>query len=193
MIRYADDFVILHEDIKILNRCTEVITLWLSDIGLELKPSKTRIAHTLNHHKREKPGFDFLGFNIRQHKTGKYNCGKNSHRIPLGYKTIITPSKKAQKQHYQNLAEVIDRHKGQSQAALISKLNPIIRGWCNYYATVTSRKVFERLAHRVFWKLFKWGINLTMLDLRNLAVVSFVSSVLALAIPTRYKEFNLVV
>ena len=77
IIRYADDFVIFHEDINILNRCIEVITQWLDDMGLELKPSKTRITHTLNNYKKEKAGFDFLGFNVRQHKTGKYTCGKN--------------------------------------------------------------------------------------------------------------------
>lgn len=83
IIRYADDFVILHEDINILLRCKEVITQWLDDIGLELKPSKTRIAHTLNHYKKEKPGFDFLGFNVRQHQTGKYTCGKSRKGLRL--------------------------------------------------------------------------------------------------------------
>ncbi len=159
LIRYADDFLILHEDINILNRFIKAITQWLNDIGLELKPSKTRIAHTLNYYKREKPGFDFLGFNVRQHQTGKYTCGKNAHGKKLGHKTIITPSKKAQKQHYKKIAEVIDKNKGQSQAALISKLNPIIRGWCNYYATVCSQEVFNQLSHKMFWKLYKWGVK----------------------------------
>ena len=158
IIRYADDFVIFHEDINTLNKCIEVITQWLNDIGLELKPSKTRITHTLNNYKREKAGFDFLGFNVRQFKTGKYNCGKNRKGL-LGFKTIITPSKEAQKRHYKKLAEIIDRNKGQSQLTLISKLNPIIRGWCNYYATVVSKKVFVRLVHILIWKLLKWGIK----------------------------------
>ncbi len=158
VIRYADDFLILHEDINVLNRCTKVITHWLNDMGLELKPCKTRIAHTLNNYQQEKPGFDFLGFNIRQHKTGKYTCGKSEKGL-LGFKTIITPSKKAQKEHYKSLAEVIDQHKGKSQTSLIKTLNPIIRGWCNYYATVKSQKVFERIYHLTFWKLLKWGIK----------------------------------
>ena len=46
-----------------------------------------------------------------------------------------------------------------SQAILISKLNPIIRGWCNYYSAVISKKVFSRLDHLVTWKLLKWGIK----------------------------------
>ena len=159
IIRYADDFLIFHEDINILNRCIEVITQWLKDIGLELKPSKTRITHTLNNYKKEKAGFDFLGFNIKQHKTGKYTCGKNSQKGLLGFKTIITPSKEARKKHYKKLAEIIDKNKGQSQLTLISRLNPIIRGWCNYYATVVSQKVFARLDHILVWKLLKWGFK----------------------------------
>ena len=158
LIRYADDFVIFHEDIHILNRCTEEITQWLNDTGLELKPSKTRITHKLNNYKQEKAGFDFLGFNVKQHKTGKYTCGKNRKGL-LGFKTIITPSKEAQKRHYKKLAEIIDKNKGQAQLTLISKLNPIIRGWCNYYATVVSQKVFERIDHILVWKLLKWGIK----------------------------------
>lgn len=156
IIRYADDFVIFHEDINNLNKCIEVITQWLEDMGLELRPSKTRVAHTLDSYKKEKSGFDFLGFNIKQHKTGKYTCGKNRKGL-LGFKTIITPSMEAQKRHYKKLAEIIDRNKGQSQLTLISKLNPIIRGWCNYYATVVSQKVFKRLKSILFWKLLKWG------------------------------------
>ena len=156
IIRYADDFVIFHEDINILNRCIKVITQWLNDIGLELKPSKTRITHTLNPYKKEKAGFEFLGFNVRQQKKGKYTCGKNRKGSLLGFKTIITPSKDAQKRHYKKLAEIIDHSKGQSQITLIGRLNPVIRGWCNYYANVISNKVFERLTYITKYKLFSW-------------------------------------
>ena len=61
LIRYADDFVILHENITVVQRCKEIIFEWLQGMGLELKPSKTRLAHTLNQCEQEKPCFDFLG------------------------------------------------------------------------------------------------------------------------------------
>ena len=48
VIRYADDFVVLHQDIEVINLCKSTIEEWLTDIGLELKPSKTRIAHLMN-------------------------------------------------------------------------------------------------------------------------------------------------
>ncbi|MHC5720161.1 MAG: reverse transcriptase/maturase family protein, partial [Nostoc sp.] len=49
VIRYADDFVILHENKAVVQRCREIISEWLAGIGLELKPEKTRLTHTFNH------------------------------------------------------------------------------------------------------------------------------------------------
>ncbi|NEP03342.1 MAG: DNA polymerase [Symploca sp. SIO2E9] len=148
--------IILHEDLEVIKLCKSEIEKWLSGIGLELKPSKTRITHTLKEAEDEEPGVNFLGFNIRQFPVGKYNCGKIKGKI-LGFKTIITPSKESQKKHYRKVAEVIKRSRGTDQATLIKRLNPIIRGWCNYFSTVVSQKVFERLWHLVVWKLLKWG------------------------------------
>jgi RNA-directed DNA polymerase len=75
----------------------------------------------------------------------------------LGFKTIITPTKEGQKRHYRKIAEVIKKSHGINQATLIKRLNPIIRGWCNYYSTVVSQKVFERIWHLTVYKLLKWG------------------------------------
>jgi RNA-directed DNA polymerase len=157
VIRYADDFLVLHEDYEVIKLCKSEIEKWLSGIGLELKPSKTRLAHTLNKVEDEEPGFNFLGFNIRQFPVGKYNSGSKTKGGLLGFKTIITPNKDSQNRHYKKVAEVINKSRGLDQATLIMKLNPIIRGWCNYFSTVVSKKVFERLWHLVVWKLLKWG------------------------------------
>jgi len=99
LIRYADDFVILHEDLTVVQRCSEIISEWLNGIGLELKPSKTRLAHTLNKHEGQDAGFNFLGFNIRQYPTGKYNTGCSSYGKPLAFKTLIKPSSSKLKLH----------------------------------------------------------------------------------------------
>ncbi len=107
IIRYADDFVILHENLTVVEQCREILVKWLSEMGLELKPSKTRLAHTLCEYQSEKPGFDFLGFNVRQHSVGKYNSGITSHGKILGFKTIITPSIKSVKNHYEKISSTI--------------------------------------------------------------------------------------
>jgi RNA-directed DNA polymerase len=157
LIRYADDFVILHEDITVVQRCKGIISEWLNGIGLELKPSKTRIAHTLEQYGQEKPGFDFLGFTIRQFPAGRHQSGKTSKGKPLGFKTIITPSNQKQKVHYDQIAEVIRTHKATPQGALIKHLNPIIRGWANYFATVVSKEAYAELDHLTYQKLEAWA------------------------------------
>ncbi|MEG4397276.1 group II intron reverse transcriptase/maturase [Microcoleus sp. BROC3] len=157
LIRYADDFVILHEDITVVQRCKEIISEWLNGMGLELKPSKTRLAHTLYEHEGQSAGFNFLGFNVRQYPTGKYNTGYNGHREKLGFKTLIKPSKEKVKVHYDHIAEVIQQHKTAPQAALIDHLNPIIRGWANYYSTVVSKETFSTLDRTVYCKLKSWA------------------------------------
>ncbi|MCY7334877.1 MAG: group II intron reverse transcriptase/maturase [Chamaesiphon sp.] len=158
LIRYADDFVVLHEDLEVIQMCTQKIKEWLTDLSLELKPSKTRISHTLNKVGDEKPGFNFLGFNVRQFRVGKYQSGRSRGGL-LGFKTIITPSKEGQKRHYHKVAKIINKSRGLDQATLIKLLNPIIRGWCNYYSTVVSEKIFSRIWHLLVHKLIKWGIH----------------------------------
>ncbi len=156
-IRYADDFVILHEDITVVTRCREIISEWLKDMGLELKPSKTRLIHTLNKYENNDPGFNFLGFNIRQFPVGKYQSGKSTYGETLGFKTIITPSQDKQRVHYDQLSSIIKTHKSASQAALIGKLNPIIRGWANYYSTVVSKETYTELDNLMYQKLRAWA------------------------------------
>ncbi|NEO79929.1 group II intron reverse transcriptase/maturase [Moorena sp. SIO4G3] len=143
LIRYADDFVILHNSKEVVEECQKRINEWLEDIGLELKPSKTRIAHTLE-------GFNFLGFNVRH-----YKCGV--HQSKQGFKTLIKPSKERVKEHTKNLAEIIDRFKAAPQEALISKLKPVITGWCNYNKSQVSKEAFSDLDNLLWHKLRRWG------------------------------------
>ena len=49
VIRYADDFVILHKDKEVIQHCQHLIEEWLQGMGLKLKPEKTKIAHSLQH------------------------------------------------------------------------------------------------------------------------------------------------
>ena len=156
LIRYADDFVIIHEDIEVIKSCQIIIEEWLSDIGLELKPSKTKLTHTIKTVENEN-GFEFLGFHIQQHKVGNYRSAINTNGETLGFKTLITPSKKKIKAHLKRIGEVIDTHKTAPQAALISKLNPIIRGWSNYYSAVVSKEIFKKIDYLVYEKLRAWA------------------------------------
>jgi RNA-directed DNA polymerase len=162
VIRYADDFVILHKELAVIERCKEIAGEWLSRMGLELKDSKTRISHTLSSHEGN-VGFDFLGFNVRQFPVGKTHHGKcggaakrgTDGRIP--FKTIVKPSKDAVKRHYRGSADIINRHSQSKQEDLIRSLNPRIRGWCNYFTTSVATDTFNKLDHLVVRKLLRWG------------------------------------
>lgn len=157
LIRYADDFVVLHEKLSVIQKCQQIIADWLKELGLELKPSKTRISHTLVEYSGN-IGFDFLGFNVRQHPVGKCHSGKNNGKL-LGFKTIITPGKSEVKRHTQKIGKLIDTLKGAPQEIVIATLNPIIKGWANYYSTAVSTLIFSKVDFLIFKQLWAWAIR----------------------------------
>jgi RNA-directed DNA polymerase len=156
VIRYADDFVVLHPDRGVIEHCKEVIEDWLRGMGLELKPNKTSISHTLEEHEG-KVGFDFLGFTVRQFRVGKHHTGTNGHGKPLGFKTLIKPSKRKVKAHHDRLKEMIRTLRTAPQEVLIARLNPVIQGWANYYRSAVSKATFAKLDDRLYWNLRRWA------------------------------------
>jgi RNA-directed DNA polymerase len=87
----------------------------------------------------------------------KNHSGKSSKGKLLGFKTLIKPNKEKVKAHIRKLGEVIARHKSAPQAALIKELNPIIRGWSNYFSTVVSKEVFSYCDHILYQQLRRWA------------------------------------
>lgn len=162
IIRYADDFVVLHEKKTVVQRCRDIISEWLSGIGLELKPEKTRLAHTLNPEMSEDgcAGFDFLGHHIQQFPAGKYRSSHDSHGKITGFNTLITPSKKASKAHQEEVGRLILKHRSSPQAALIKDLNPLIRGWTSYYKHSDAKNVGELQSqdNLIYLKLRRWAV-----------------------------------
>ncbi|MFE5097659.1 reverse transcriptase domain-containing protein [Streptomyces sp. NPDC056638] len=101
----------------------------------DLHEEKTRIVHLSE-------GFDFLGFTLRQFH---------------GSKLIIKPNKKAIKRIRKRLTDEMRNLRGSNVVAVITKLNPIIRGWAAYYRGVVSSRVFSDLDSHV-WRL-KWATH----------------------------------
>ena len=155
LVRYADDFVLFHSDKVVLDQAAARLTEWLSDMGLELKPSKTKVTHTLTP-VGGNVGFDFLGFTIRQFLVGKTHSGTHPHGGTLGFKTIIRPSKEAIKRHIYDMNQRLWKLRSASQETLIKELNPVIRGWANYYRTVSSSRVFSWCDHVLYLQLMQW-------------------------------------
>lgn len=156
VIRYADDLVILHKDLGVIKQSQAVASEWLKDMGLELKLGKTRITHTLC---GKQPGFDFLGFHVRQYPVGKTKSGKTSHGRLLGFKTHIRPSKAAIQRHVEKFRETIDTHKHSKQETLIKALYPMIIGWSNYYSHVVSSTTYNKVDHIVYLMLRGWAFH----------------------------------
>lgn len=151
IIRYADDFIVMHESLKVVEAAQRHIEKWLARMGLALKQEKTQVVHTLETYQGQKAGFDFLGFHVRQYPASKKGEGRYQ------FKSIIKPSDEAIKRHIAEIQEVLRKYRGAPQVGVISKLNPIIRGWANYYGTVVSRKVFERTRHILHQLLWRWA------------------------------------
>jgi RNA-directed DNA polymerase len=167
VVRYADDLVVLHPELTVIEQIKQQVSQWLTQMGLEFKASKTRIAHTLysqlepTTQKVEEAGFDFLGFNIRQYPQGKTHSARAVNRWgasqDLGFKLLIRPSKKAIARHLAAVKGIIRRHKTARQAALIAGLKRVLQGWTRYYSTVASSRIFSKLEHLMFLRLASWA------------------------------------
>lgn len=156
VIRYADDFLIFHRNLDALKEAKAAAEQWLNQIGLEMNPSKTRITHTLKKFEGN-VGFDFLGFNFRQYKRGVHRSSHSANGKPVGFKANIKPSMKSQKHFQEEVREIIRRHRNAPQEALIKALNPVTRGWGNYFCAGVSSEIFSKMDHLLFQKLWVWA------------------------------------
>ena len=129
VVRYADDFVILCETEEAAKEAQERITEFLTVRGLQLSTEKTQIVHLSK-------GFDFLGFYIRIYPTQK---------LQSGWKVLIKPSKKSVSKIKERLRNEWKTLKGNNVAVVLGRLNPIHRGWANYFRTQVSSKIFHQL------------------------------------------------
>ena len=137
-IRFADDFIILSNGTrKATQEVKEKVANFLKDeLRLTLSEEKTAITHAYD-------GFDFLGFHIRKYKDTK------------GVR--ITPSKKNIQAIKDRIARYLDRkNHEQAVVAMIYAINPVIRGWANYYRYVTSSREYGNLDYYLVTKFLKW-------------------------------------
>jgi RNA-directed DNA polymerase len=162
-IRYADDFVLIHKDKNVVLECKELISSWLLDIGLELKPEKTRLAHTVIPELSEdgKAGFNFLGFRIQGYRMSKHKSAKNTNGELLGWRTLINPTKEKIANHMEEIKRVIKTRRKDPQEALIKELNPKIRGWRQYYkhSDAKSMGILSKCDYLLYEKLRGWAVS----------------------------------
>lgn len=159
LVRYADDFVVL-----IHGRRADAEALWdevgavLAPMGLRLSVEKTRICHI-------DEGFDFLGWRIQ----------RRDWRGRTGKKAVYTyPSKKSLASVMGKVRTLTRRAKHRTLADLLRRVNPVLRGWCNYFRHGVSSRTFGYLDHFAFWRIVGWlrkrhvGLNMHTLVRRYL-------------------------
>jgi RNA-directed DNA polymerase len=137
LVRYADDFVVLCESKEDAEMSKQILREWLKERGLALDEEKTFIVHLTD-------GFNFLGFNIRLYATPSTSKS--------GYKLLIKPSKPSEIKIRKKLAQEWRRLKGKDVKTICLKLNPIIRGWANYFRTAVACRTFHKLDHWLWQK-----------------------------------------
>ena len=107
-----------------------ILKNWLKERGLELSQEKTNISHLSE-------VFDFLGFNIRHYR---------SRSAQTGWKLLIKPSERSVRELKDKLRRTWYSLKGHSVSVTVRKLNPIIRGWANYYRIAVAKETFSKSA-----------------------------------------------
>jgi RNA-directed DNA polymerase len=141
LIRYADDFLVMvngtRDDAEA--RWAEVAAV-LAPMGLRLSEEKTRVCHI-------DEGFDFLGWRIQRRRW----------RGRAGKKAVYTyPSKKALASVTAKVRSLTRRAKHRTLADLLHAINPVLRGWCNYFRHGVSARTFSYLDHFSWWRIFGW-------------------------------------
>lgn len=137
VIRYADDFVITAPTREVLETYARPrVEKFLHERGLALSEAKTRIVHITE-------GLNFLGFHIR--KFGKRG------------KVLTVPQKEKVLKHVRALRSYLDAHKQTPAGHVIKTLNPVIRGWANYYRHCAATHVFQKVRHAQWQMLWIWA------------------------------------
>ena len=140
IVRYADDAVIVCRTRKDAELAFEHLKRIMTKLKLTLNPQKTKVVDM------NKESFDFLGF--RYQKFGKTKSGR---KLPY-----MMPSKKAMKKVKDAIKVITCRksaYEGLEQK--VEKLNPLIRGWRNYFQHGNSTKRFKQLDEYVWMKLWR--------------------------------------
>ena len=148
LIRYADDFVVMCTTESKAKEALRQVQFVTNKLGLVLHPEKTRMVELT----RGKGSFVFLGCTIRKKRSILRN--------PRRHYMQRWPSPKAMKRVRTRVHELTDpRHSGEDVKQVIAKLNPVLRGWGNYFRTGNADRKFNQLDSYVYERLARWMVR----------------------------------
>jgi RNA-directed DNA polymerase len=140
LVRYADDFVVLihgeHADAEHLHEEAAAV---LAPIGLRLSDTKTTIAHI-------DEGFDFCGWRIQRHQ--KQGTAK---QFVYNY-----PAKTSLRKVMATVKTLCRQGRNEPLSELLRRLNPVLRGWTNYFRHGVSKATFGYLRAYVWARVVNW-------------------------------------
>jgi group II intron reverse transcriptase/maturase len=135
LVRYADDFVVMCTTRKQCEQAEQRIRVILERLGLELHPDKTRRVELYD----GKQGFDFLGCHLHKRLSGKL-LEQKGRRL---YYLQRWPSQRSMQRIRQRVKELTPRSRCHADLrAVIAALNPVLRGWGEYFRTGNASRKF---------------------------------------------------
>jgi RNA-directed DNA polymerase len=131
LTRYADDWVIVCRSRSEAERALASARAVLEgDLGLRLHPKKTRIVHIAG-------GFEFLGYKVGRGRGLRYKAG--------GPGLYAIPTDRSIARFKDKVRTATNRRNPKDLEGVLDELNPIIRGWGNYYRRARVRRLYNRL------------------------------------------------
>ena len=138
LTRYADDWLVTCCTRREAHAALEAATRILAKLGVTLHTGKTRIVHVRH-------GFEFLGYKIKQ---GKRSLRLHAAKIQSGARggaRYAFPREKSVRHFKDQIRKRTRRKAPVSTQELIDNLNPVIRGWGQYYRKAHIRRLFHQL------------------------------------------------
>lgn len=170
-VRYANSFVLIHSNLAVITLLQNKLPEFLRGIKIEFTSNMIYISHTLEIKESikyvclglaVKPGFNFLGFYIRQYRTFHMSVRGRKEQT-LGFVSFLGPSKENRQAHQRKLHFlVLSVGKRVSQDVLIKKLNPVIWLWSKYFCRfATSHRyiitLLGKMDYILYLKLRQWA------------------------------------
>jgi RNA-directed DNA polymerase len=145
LVRYADDFVVICRSEAEARAAQQLAGQVLADLGLELHPEKTKVVDL----REGREGFDFLGCHFRARASGRMlECGVRRYYLQRW------PSQRAMiRVRGKVKAKTGNGRASQDIREVIAELNPVLRGWGNYFRTGNAAKKFNQIDSYVLGRL----------------------------------------
>lgn len=145
LVRYADDFVVMCTSGAQAQQAQELARQVLAGLGLELHPEKTSVVDLTE----GREGLDFLGCHFHARVSGRL-----LERGIRRYYLQRWPSQQAMKRVRAKIKALTGRGRcGMDIRELISRINPILRGWGNYFRTGNAAIKFVQIDWYVVGRL----------------------------------------